>query len=359
MSFAVVGEGDFGATNATIQAAWAKGVAPLPIMDCTGGAYFLRSTSQRLVAVFKPSDEEPFAVHAPKAAPTAVGPMRPGVPVGEMALRECVAYFADVDGFARVPRTVLVDAQHKGFHSDGPKRGSCQMYVAHDCSADDIGAALFPRDDVHAIALLDLRLVNQDRHAGNLLVQRREGNRLVPIDHGCTLPEYDAMGEAQFAWLFWPQSRQPLSAAAKAYVTRLNASKQLEAWQRAYPEVVFPAKAALTLYLGTVFVQTCVATGLTVHEMGLLVVRDDLSAPSQLERLVDATSRTLSGRDPTAHCSEFLGIFDRLLKKALRRCFPTYFSKTGARRSQYSMSPPPSVSTHRKASMKVLLSTAA
>lgn len=105
--------------------------------------------------------------------------------------------------------------------------GSIQRFVKNVVgSAEDFG---MPRDltaatgtlsikDVQQVASLDLRLCNTDRHSGNLLFTENSesgqqgGPRYipVPIDHGCTLPRWWAMGEANFeAWLDWPQARAP------------------------------------------------------------------------------------------------------------------------------------------------------
>jgi hypothetical protein len=48
-----------------------------------------------------------------------------------------------------------------GNSSHGTKTGSLQVYVHHDCSAEDLGPSLFALDDVHCIAMLDIRLCNQ------------------------------------------------------------------------------------------------------------------------------------------------------------------------------------------------------
>lgn len=41
-----------------IDLGFEQGRDPIPIDECTGGAYFLRSSKGRIVAVFKPQDEE-------------------------------------------------------------------------------------------------------------------------------------------------------------------------------------------------------------------------------------------------------------------------------------------------------------
>ena len=47
----------------TIQTAMRLGVRPQAVnVQCTGGAYFIRNQRRRIVAVFKPRDEEPYVV---------------------------------------------------------------------------------------------------------------------------------------------------------------------------------------------------------------------------------------------------------------------------------------------------------
>lgn len=93
-----------------------------------------------------------------------------------------------------------------------------QEYVYHDCDTSEMGASRFAARDVHRIGILDIRIWNTDRHAGNILVRRpRESAlglsglamldsaqlELVPIDHGFCLPE--SLEPPYFEWLHWPQ----------------------------------------------------------------------------------------------------------------------------------------------------------
>lgn len=76
--------------------------------------------------------------------------------------------------------------------------------------------------DVHRIGILDLRLFNTDRHAGNMLVWCSPASmasrwpcqhpELIPIDHGFCLPE--ALEPPYLEWLHWPQVRAPERRAA-------------------------------------------------------------------------------------------------------------------------------------------------
>ena len=141
--------------------------------------------------------------------------MKPTVRVGEAALREVAAYLLDHDHFAGVPHTVLVNIAHPIFHVSAPlpptrapalpsslraasswmdpaslslggfgtspgdqdavqllpKLASLQGFVPHTGDSSDMGTSQFSVGHVHRIGVLDLRLYNTDRHAGNLLVR--------------------------------------------------------------------------------------------------------------------------------------------------------------------------------------------
>ncbi|MCI25756.1 phosphatidylinositol 4-kinase gamma 4-like, partial [Trifolium medium] len=129
-----------------------------------------------------------------------------GTRVGQGAFREVAAYvldhpisgrrklFGDVKGFAGVPPTLMVKCLHKGFNHPGDliaKIGSMQMFVKNNGSCEDIGPRAFPVKEVHKITVLDIRLANADRHAGNILISSEkedEQSVLIPIDHGYCLP---------------------------------------------------------------------------------------------------------------------------------------------------------------------------
>ena len=99
------------------------------------------------------------------------------------------------------------------------------MDAEGDC--EERGCSAFPVDEVHKIAILDCRLANTDRNAGNILVRKgRSGSwELIPIDHGYCLPA--SFQDVAFEWLYWPQARQPFSPAARDYIAQLNPDKDL------------------------------------------------------------------------------------------------------------------------------------
>lgn len=193
-----------------------RGNRPIRSSEGSGGAYLMQDSSGfKYVSVFKPIDEEPMAVNNPRGLPVSVDGegLKKGTRVGQGAFREVAAYILDhprkgprtnnnnnEEGFAGVPPTVMVKCLHKGFHhpegckydSSNVKIGSLQMFMRNIGSCEDMGPLAFPVEEVHKISVLDIRLANADRHAGNILVSKDgEDGRivLIPIDHGYCLPE--------------------------------------------------------------------------------------------------------------------------------------------------------------------------
>lgn len=252
-----------------------------------GGTYFVFDVAGAKVGIFKPCDEEPMAPNNPKGwSGRAMGApgMKPGVRVGEAALREVAAYLLDHGGFAGVPQACLVSMRHPaltyGASADGDadalpaaaegsgstvaadqrlmapvapggmKLGSLQAFAAHESDASDVAPQRYCSDSVHRIGILDVRLLNLDRHAGNLLVSdvarscARLGidaaggpqlHALVPIDHGYALPE--ALHSPYFEWQFWPQASVPFSDDVRAYVATLDGAADVSMLARSLPEL--------------------------------------------------------------------------------------------------------------------------
>ena len=76
------------------------------------------------------------------------------------------------------------------------KPGSLQLFVTSEGPIENFSPDLFSADEVHKIAILDVRLLNLDRNPCNILVQNHVNSRtgeqskiLVPIDHGMTIPD--------------------------------------------------------------------------------------------------------------------------------------------------------------------------
>jgi len=168
----------------------------------TGEVFALEAGGEK-VAVFKPMEGEGFR--------------RRGLPNGKGALREEAVYLLDrlCGSQAGVPVTsrasLEVDA---GKTLEGSvqafAKGSIGCMEDYAMPRDRERALAFVEQEVaEAVALLDMRVFNTDRHGGNLLLLRHEKpHQLGPIDHGCCLPPWWALGEANFdAWSDWAAAR--------------------------------------------------------------------------------------------------------------------------------------------------------
>jgi hypothetical protein len=264
--------------------------APELCEEGVGGTYFLKDELGDNIAVFKPEDEEAFAVNNPK--PENQGqPYKHGIVVGEAAAKEVAAYLLDSKSrFHEVPATVMVRCTHEAFYSEyerehkikpqpKTKVGSLQMYIPHDCASWDIGPSNFPVKEVHKIALLDCRLMNLDRHGGNILVEKSKGGyKLHPIDHGYSLPH--KMAETWFEWLTWPQAKVPFDEETKAFVKAIDIDEDVELLRK---ELNLDEECLSLLRVSTLLLKKAVAAGLTLKDLGSFICRADADEPSRLE----------------------------------------------------------------------------
>lgn len=312
-----------------------RGNEPIPSSEGSGGAYFMQDSSgQKYISVFKPIDEEPMAVNNPRGLPISVDGegLKKGTRVGEGALREVAAYVLDhprdafysLDGeergFAGVPPTAMVRCLHKGFnHPNGYKHdlsnvkiGSLQMFMENVGSCEDMGPRAFPVDEVHKISVLDLRLANTDRHAGNILVSKDGGGqiRLIPVDHGYCLPY--SFEDCTFDWLYWPQARQPSSPETINYINSLDAEKDIELLK--FHGWDIPPECARVLRISTMLLKKGVERGLTPFDIGCIMCRKTLKDESVIEQIVrEAQDAVLPGTSEDGFLESVASIMDRHL----------------------------------------------
>ena len=316
----------------------ALGLKPDLVLDGSGGTYFLHDARKVRVAVFKPSDEEPYAENNPRGyVPqgrvseydfSVEGPesmsMRAGIKPGEACLREVAAYLLDHDSFADVPMTSLAEARHPAFHCNGsmlnlnqggasvgrhslanlsissssydscskqpPKKvGSCQEFVNAECTMDDLSPSKISVDELHKIAVLDIRLMNADRNTANLLCRRNPEDpdhiELIPIDHGYCLRTVSDVCWFDWCWLDWPQMKLPVSAKTKEYILGLD----IEADALLLKErLQIPERALDYFRLSCKLLQEGIRSGMTLYDVAILCCRNDDAGelPSKLETLM-------------------------------------------------------------------------
>ncbi|KAL6609475.1 hypothetical protein ACP70R_039444 [Stipagrostis hirtigluma subsp. patula] len=322
---------------AAVLAGMENGNAPIMSSEGTGGAYFMQDASgHEHVAVFKPADEEPMAANNPRGLPvssTGEG-LKKGTRVGEGAFREVAAYVLDhpvggrrsfgghsAPGFSGVPPTALVRCMHKSFRQpEGSlqppafKLGSMQAFVKNSGSCEDMGPRAFPVREVHKIAVLDIRLANADRHAGNILICKHDdgegsGMSLVPIDHGYCLPE--SFEDCTFEWLYWPQSRRQFDAETVEYIRSLDAEEDVGILRFHGWDV--SDQCARTLRITTMLLKKGTERGLTAFDIGSVMCRETLTKESMIEEVVREAQDGGTGESEAAFLQAVSEIMDRRL----------------------------------------------
>ncbi|XP_047960689.1 phosphatidylinositol 4-kinase gamma 4-like isoform X1 [Salvia hispanica] len=309
-----------------------QGNYPIRSLEGTGGAYFmLDSSGTKYLSVFKPTDEEPLAENNPRGLPLSEDGegLKKGTRVGEGAVRECAVFLldhpksgnrsfsGDVRGFAGVPPTVYVKCLHEGFNHPGGvsvKTGSLQMFMENNGSCEDMGPGAFPVEEVHKIAVLDMRMANADRHAGNILVSKSEDGRtvLIPIDHGYCLPY--SFEDCTFDWLYWPQARQPFGTDTLEYIRAMDAEMDIallkfHGWE-------LPNDCARVLRISTMLLKKGSEKGLTPFVIGNLMCRETVRKISVIEEIVEeALDSVLPGSSEGAFLDCVSSIMDRRLEE--------------------------------------------
>lgn len=162
--------------------------------------------------------------------------------------------------------------------------------MKHDFDASEHGTSRFPVSQVHRIGILDLRILNTDRHAGNILVRKQKSEDavhlsggaawerslgddsvvLIPIDHGLCLPE--SLEDPYFEWLHWPQASMPFSDEELQYIAALDPFADAEMLKKELP--MLRESSLRTLIVCTIFLQRGAAAGLTLAEIGGMMSRE-------------------------------------------------------------------------------------
>jgi len=257
--------------------------APELCQEGVSSTYFLRDKDDRIVGVFKPLDEEDPR-HNPKSRGGGVTSPRKGIRIGEAAQRERAAYLLDREKFFGVPPTYMVNCSHPSFNPTPTNRkvGSLQEFVESDCSAEEMSFSRFPVREVHKIGILDVQILNTDRHGGNILVRKdSEGSyQLVPIDHALSLP--DSLDEAWFEWLHSPQAKRPFDAEELAYIERIDINRDMDTLMR---EASIRPQCLRNMRMTTTLMKKGARAGLNLHQIGSMICREDPEQPSTLENM--------------------------------------------------------------------------
>ena len=381
-----------------------QNLKPILADDGSGGTYFLRNSSKEFVAVFKPKDEEPGAINNPRGYVGVHGQIAAhrGIYAGQGCDRELAAYLLDHDDLAGVPPTALAEAVHPSFHQDRlhnsnntttttttsnstgntdtgntdtdnkknadaatvsttttstitpVKVGILQQFVHADDVAGNLSNTMFDTEDVHRIALLDMRLLNTDRNDSNILVLKKlieetegeqhgsendntdydhngedddvTGNnysdhstgsyndtedddynrysyssfnpsikktskfKLVPIDHGYCLPQTLNIGWCDWCWLGW-KNHMDAPLSAELRAYVDSLDAEKDAFRLSRETSIGPL-CLKNMKIALMLLKTGVQSELTLGDIASLMVRNDvdLDIPSELEVAVSRAS---------------------------------------------------------------------
>lgn len=244
----------------------------------TGSVYALEVGGEK-IAVFKPESGEHFT--------------RRSLGRGHGCVREEAVYLVDrvASSKAGVPVTSRMDVEVEGVML----RGSVQAFVADAVGfIEDFAmpreakpaSEFVPQEVAEALAMLDMRVFNMDRHTGNLLLlghSRPHG--LGPIDHGCCLPPWWKLGEANFdAWYGWAQLREPPCEATRRLAR--EAAEGLPQTCDMVRDAGLEEVAILTLRICTLLVSVGVGElDLPCSHLAALMLRDEVRGFQELSWL--------------------------------------------------------------------------
>ncbi|CAE7212562.1 PI4KG4, partial [Symbiodinium sp. CCMP2592] len=271
------------------------GIKPSITDDGTGATYKLHGpSSPKPLAVFKPKDEEAFAPNNPRGyqgKENSVG-MRPGILSTQQAVREVAACLLDHKSYAGVPPTTLVHAKHEEFVNPDKSKvewkvGAFQEFVNSCGTCGDMGNSVFSVSDVHRIGILDVRIINLDRNDGNLLVTDRTRPKLIPIDHGLSLPDRLEAYTSHVVWMDWPQAQEPFAQAELDYIRSLEAEQDAKSIEM---QLGIRRECLRLLEVTTNLLKIGAERGLTLHQIGHILYREDPDdgdgKPSVLEGII-------------------------------------------------------------------------
>jgi len=271
-----------------IRGGFDNGFEPDLCEEGINGTYFLKDKNGAQIAVFKPQDEEGNSLKNPKNQLMDDIQGKGGIHEGEASQREVAAFLLDKHKFFGVPATQMAFISHPYFETSSNKAnqeikiGSLQEFVSSEGCCEEISVSLFPKHEVHKIGILDLQILNMDRHGGNILFRKSdEGEyKLIPIDHGFSLPDNTGLGNAWFDWLTWPQAKEKFDEETKKYVENIDLEDDLATLER---ELNIRKDCLNTMKITTTLLKKAVAQNLTLHDIGMIVCRKTVDLPSDLE----------------------------------------------------------------------------
>ncbi len=281
-----------------------QGIAPAPLNQTISGTYVMHNRLGQPWGIFKPMSQEVGGNKNPNwLVWAAFSAEMWDIESGTGYLRECIAYQLDKEHFSQVPLTVPTNFKHPAldtsiFPLTTPNLvGSFQIFKKNCTPLNAslksyeyliekrntwlatiitsiyvfalrclfyFGLSHISKEQIHKIAILDMRILNCDRHLGNCLVEENT-KILYPIDHGLVLP--NKARKLRFEWKNLIQSRFPFSGRSLRYIEKLDPNEDANILKRSG----IAADAIERMKLSTMLLKTGAARGLTAYQIADLI----------------------------------------------------------------------------------------
>lgn len=144
----------------------------------------------------------------------------------------------------------------------------------------NLGSHQFDMNEVHKIAILDLRILNCDRNEANILVVKKmvtnsKGatarlTNLIPIDHGLTFPDNFEIYDHQIVWMTYKQTQLPLSPKSLEYIDNIDPAKDCQTLRE---KLGFREICLRNFRIAQIFLKKMAKAGFTLYEIGSFAYR--------------------------------------------------------------------------------------
>ena len=167
------------------------------------------------------------------------------------------------------------------------KKGSLQSFVQHQDVAGNYGYSIFPVKEVHKIGILDIRILNCDRNENNILIQKNKNSvKLIPIDHGLSLPDSIEIEDYEIVWMNWPQSKEPFSFEEIEHIRKIDIQKETELLKK---RVHIRKKCIRNFVAAHILLKKAALMGFSLFQIGEMVYRTKEDQPALLQKIVKKT----------------------------------------------------------------------
>jgi len=107
-----------------------------------------------------------------------------------------------------------------------------------------------------------------DRNEANILVC--ENHKLVPIDHGLSIPDTLDISEYDLCWMSWNHTKSPLTPQCMDFIMQLDPLRDIGMLKDTMP---FRDKCLLNIRISTTLLKKGAEAGLSLYNIGSMLYR--------------------------------------------------------------------------------------